>query len=410
MVSEQATTGTVADQAPAVAALLWEACNAAPDGGRLEAALERADAAWAVSLAATHRISGLLHHGLASAGLLGRMDDDAAILTTLADVQAMAETLLLPRAIGLAMPPLLAAGLEPVVLKGAALLDRYPATGTRPMEDVDLLLPRSQHTTAVHALQAAGWQVVRRPAADRYDTTLSHAEVPTLPLELHYGLESWYERYTGIDAETLWRSRRPVECLGHQAFALPVEEEIVLLAQHAGKPFHRFARLIWMADLAMVVAGAERTGGVDWDRLAGLAVQQGCRTVVGTALAMAERAGVSAPLELFELPTKGWRAGAVGDLRDPLRPVRSDVPSFHLRFSLCDRPWRRAVLAVGALHGMPWGRRLIWPVRAAGQAARRWGQLHGAAPSRPGCESGRLGGRRIGKRRDTDGSRAEGGV
>ncbi len=372
--------GADVGRARTTAALLWEACNAAPDLGRIEAALaEGVDAGSLVSLAAAHRVSGLLHRMLAGAGRLEDLGAEAVPLAALADVQAMAEMLLLPNAMALAVAPLVDAGLEPVVLKGAALLDRYPAPGTRPMEDVDLLLPRSFHPQAVEVLRRVGWQVVRRPGADRYDTVLSHPDVPTLPLELHYGLEGWYERYTGIDADALWRARRPVDCLGQRAFALPVEEEVVLLSQHAGKPYHRFARLIWIADLAMVVAAAERSGAVDWDRLVATAGAQGCRTVVGAALAMARSAGVHAPTERFALPTGGWRAGAMRDLCDPLRPVRSSVPTFHLRFSLCDRPWRRALLAAGALHGMPWRHRVVWPVRAAGQAARRWGQLHDAA-------------------------------
>ena len=55
----------------------------------------------------------------------------------------MEAVLLIPRALALAVRPLTDAGLEPVVFKGPAVAARYPKPGLRPMEDIDLLLPRA---------------------------------------------------------------------------------------------------------------------------------------------------------------------------------------------------------------------------------------------------------------------------
>ena len=51
-------------------------------------------------------------------------------------------------------------------------------------------------------------------------------------------------------------ARQPLECAGTPAFGLPPAEELVVLAAHAGKPHHRFVRLVWIADLAMIVGDA----------------------------------------------------------------------------------------------------------------------------------------------------------
>ena len=217
-----------------------------------------------------------------------RSGPDRAVVGAVADAFRMEALLLVPRAVALAVRPLTDAGLEPVVFKGPAVAARYPEAGLRPMEDIDLLLPRADHVRALGALGRAGWEVARPGAGDRYDTALTHPEVPSLFLELHYGLEGASQRVTALDPETLWRLRRPMECAGTSAFGLPPADELVVLAAHAGKPHHGFVRLVWIADLAMLVGDAARRGlPVDWDLVHAAAAEARCLTVVGAALALA---------------------------------------------------------------------------------------------------------------------------
>ena len=292
---------------------------------------------------------------------------------------------MLPRAVGLSLGPLTEAGLEPVVMKGPALAARYPEPGLRPMEDIDVLLPRRWHAGALDALRGAGWRVARPGRRGHYDTVLCHPAVP-LALELHHGLQSWYERANRLSPDELWSVRVRRDCLGSAAWGLPVEHEIVLLAAHAGKPHHGFARMVWIADLAMVVGHAP---AVDWERVALLAGRARCATVVATALALARGVGVDAPAELFPLPARGWRRAALDQVLDPGWPLeRARLPLFHLRFALADTAWRRVVLLAGSAHEQPSRRRrLAWPVLAAGQATSRWRGLRpgprAAAPGPP---------------------------
>jgi hypothetical protein len=258
----------------------------------------------------------------------------------MADTFKMEALLLLPRAVALAVRPLTEVGLEPVVFKGPAVAARYPEPGLRPMDDIDLLLPRADHARAVETLVRAGWQVARTGEGDHYDTVLTHDEVPSLFLEVHFGLEAGAERVTALDPEALWARRQPLECAGTPAFGLPAAEELVVLAAHAGKPHHRFVRLVWMADLAMI---AGREANVDWDRVHAVARAARCVTVVGTALEMARRAGVDAPAGLFPLPTRGGRGTTMRQLLSVTWPLtQRELPAFRFNYALTDSWARRA--------------------------------------------------------------------
>jgi hypothetical protein len=346
---------TVTEQ---TATLLWEACRRDPDPASLRRALAGgADIGWAVSAASEQRIGPLLWRALGAAGSLDALGPDGAALGGMADACRMEALLLLPRAVALAVRPLTDAGLEPVVFKGPAVAARYPEPGLRPMDDIDLLLPRADHRRALDALGHAGWQVARPGVGDHYDTVLTHREVPSFFLEVHYGLERASQRMTALDPGSLWAMRQPLECAGTSAFGLPPAEELVVLAAHAGKLHHRFVRLVWMADLAMIVGAAATHGApVDWDRVRAVAGAAQCVTVVGAALEMARRAGLDAPAGLFPLPTRGRRGDAMRQLLSVTWPLTNlELPGWRLRYALTDARAQRvkvlfAHLALG--HGI----------------------------------------------------------
>jgi len=336
--SDAATAQTVQTvQTVQTARLLWESCRPAPDPAAVRRALcDGADLSLAVASAAEHRLVPLLWRALGAAEALDQLGAERDDLAAAADAFHMEALLLIPRAVALAIRPLTAAGLEPVVLKGPEVASRYPAPGLRPMEDIDVLLPQAEHARALDALRGVGWQVARAAGVDLYDTVLTHPEVPSLLLELHYGLERTTQRVTALDPRALWERRQPTECAGTPAFRLPLTEELVVLAAHAGKPHHRFVRLIWIADLAMVANdAAERGTPVDWDAVHGFAREARCVTVVGVALAMARRAGVEVPHGLFTLPTRGWRGETMRRLLSETWPLTNGgVPGYRLDYAL----------------------------------------------------------------------------
>jgi hypothetical protein len=327
------------------AKLLWEACRRDPDPAGVRRALAGgADTAWAVRAASDQRIGALLWRALGAADSLDDLGSDRATLGDMAEALKMEAILLLPRAVALAVRPLTDVGLEPVVFKGPAVAARYPEVGMRPMDDIDLLLPRADHQRALRALHGAGWQVTRPGAGGHYDTVLAHPDVPSFLLEVHYGLEEASERSTTLDSDALWALRQPLECAGTMAFGLPPVEEIVVLSVHAGKPHHRFVRLVWMADLAMIVGHAARNDiAIDWERVLAVARAARCATVVGAALAMAGRAGLDAPIGLFPLPARGQRGDAVRRLLSVTWPLTQlDLTDYQFNYALTDGPARRA--------------------------------------------------------------------
>jgi hypothetical protein len=356
----------------ATAQLLWEACRPDPDPDSVRRALAGgADIALAVSAAEEHRMSPLLWRSLDAAEALDILGANQAALKGTADAFAMEALLLIPHAMDLAVNPLTAASLEPVVFKGPAVAARYPRPGLRPMEDIDLLLPRTDHGRALSALAAAGWTVVRAAEGEQYDTVLTHPEVPSLLLELHFGLEAASQRVTALDPVTLWSHRQPAVVAGTPAFVLPQNEELVVLAAHAGKPHHGFVRLVWIADIAMIVRAAARDGNpVDWERVRAVADSTRCMTVVGAALSMARRAGVDAPTGLFPLPARGWRGAAMEKLLSVTWPLTHlELPGYQLNYALTD-DWMQRLKILLVLRGSGYGigghvRRISrWPRRA----------------------------------------------
>jgi hypothetical protein len=346
--------------------------------GKIATAISNGADVRAASLRAVpHGIAPLLWRALGAAGAVAALGDAEPTLRSIADVHRMEALLLFPRALSLALGPLTDGGLEPVVLKGPTLAARYPEPGLRPMEDIDVLLPAGDHARALGLLEARGWNVARAAGRDRYDTVLVHPDVPSLALELHYGLESSHERVSKLDPMALWERREPIDCLGTPAFGLPVPEELVMLSTHAGKPYHGFTRLIWIADLAMVAGSAAEKGQpVHWERVRSLAEDGRCLTLVSAALALARRIGVETSESMFPLPAQGWRAAALRRLLDVSWPMEVDDPAaFHLRYALTDGWRRRARLLVGSGHGMPVSRRVRWSAAAPMEALSRWREL-----------------------------------
>ncbi len=333
------------------ATLLWEACRREPRADSVRRALAGgADIGWAVSAASEQRIGPLLWRALGAAGSLDALGPDGAALGGMADASRMEALLLLPRAVALAVRPLTDAGLEPVVFKGPAVAARYPEPGLRPMDDIDLLLPQADHRRALDALGHAGWQVARPGGRDTNATVLTHREVPSFFLEVHYALESASHRVTALDPCTLWAMRQPLECADTSAFGLPPAEELVVLAAHAGGPHHRFVRLVWMADLAMIVGAAATHGtAVDWDRVRAVAGAAQCVTVVGAAFEMARRAGLDPPAGLFPLPTRGRRGDAMSRLLSVTWPLTNlELPGWQFKYALTDARTQRVKILVAS--------------------------------------------------------------
>jgi Uncharacterised nucleotidyltransferase len=363
------------------ASLLWESCRYEPSADAIRAMVEGGiDPARVANAALDHGVASLLWRALELSGCTGALDDFGQPVRTEAELLRFQAALFLSRAVAAAIQPLVEAGLEPVVFKGPALSMRYPAPGLRPMGDIDLILPIADHTKALAALRRCGWQVVRASDRLHYDTILAHPDVPGLDLELHHELFSWHDRPNRLRAEDLWKRRVAIDCLGTPAFGLAVEDEVIALAVHAGKPYHCFGRLIWIADLGVVAADAAAHGEIDWELVRHRAARARCETVLAVSLLSADRIGVSSPTNLKEIKGSTTRTAAIEPLLRPEWPLTPlDAGLRHrLRYALADDGRQRALLFAGAPVHEPIG---AWPgnyLTAGLRALRRWWGLRRA--------------------------------
>jgi hypothetical protein len=342
----------------------------------VEAVVDGADLEWAAEAAIRQRTGPLLWRALGMAGLGDREDLLGGRLRANADLWRVQTAMLLPDAVAAAVEPLTDAGLEPLIFKGPALAERYPEPGLRPMDDIDMILPSAQHETALAALQRAGWKVLSERAGVHYDTYLSHPKLPGLPLELHWDVALWRDRANRLRGKAMWRRRTPTSFFGVAAFGLPIEEELVALAAHAGKPFHHFQRLIWSVDISVVINHGG--GSLDWDRLRRTARREKCRTVLAVALNHARRFGVAVPDAFIEAPSGRTRQAILSPLLNEAWPLTNPDPALRhqLRYALSDSWARQAILIVGELMNGDPGDVPRAAARLTRSATRRWRQLH----------------------------------
>jgi hypothetical protein len=371
----------------ATASLLWAACRPVPDAEGVRQALDAgADLARASQLALSQRVAPLLFRALHDTDEVNLSEDWAVALSRDASRCKAHAFLVLPQVAERALSPLAAAGLTPLVFKGGALAARYPDTGLRPMDDVDLVLPPEQLDAGVSILERAGWSVVPVRRGTHHEVILTHPALPGLPVEMHRALATWRERSNWLSTGDLWQWRTPGTVFGEAAFVLPVEEELVALAAHAAKPFHVFDRLLWAVDISVVIGAADSgTNSVDWERVARIADRARCRTALAVGLSQAQRLGASSPAALRTPPARNARERALEPVLSADWPVipRTWSVLTRLRYALVDDWRQRVTLLAGQIlrYGPADAPRNAVDLSTRG--VRRWWRLRREAAHQP---------------------------
>lgn len=231
-------------------------------------------AAWTrwAEVAAAEDLEGLLYHRCRSAGLALPAEVDqrwgrAYRFTAARTLAALAELERL-------LAALAAAGIEALVLPGAALLPRYPDPGCRPMDDVDLLAAPGTAAAIPDLAASLGFASV-----PRHPTLLSGRG---LVVDLHDDpLNS--DRVSGrrmggyLDPAEVWQARRSRRLEGLPVQVLGPEDEVLYTAAHAVR--HSFRRFTWFLDLE----GTLRAD-LDWDSLRQRARHTGLERVLLQAM------------------------------------------------------------------------------------------------------------------------------
>jgi hypothetical protein len=168
------------------------------------------------------------------------------------------------------------AGIRTMVIKGVPLALRYYGDlGTRPMNDVDVLVPTERMTDALQLLEGDGWQSHRdgRRPPERLTAGFSlitdHSRIATAPdgfyVDLHWHLREQFvvpgEETTSSD--DFWAAAEPIDVAGVATRTLCATDLLLHAIVH-GLVSQRDARARWAADAMVVIETRE---AVDWDRL-----------------------------------------------------------------------------------------------------------------------------------------------
>jgi hypothetical protein len=170
------------------------------------------------------------------------------------------------------------AGLRTMLLKGVALIAaHYPDVGTRPMDDIDVLVPADQHKHALAVLERVGWSYEPDPGVGgRPAHAVALGDRRGWSLDLH--------RYALAQPEPddeLWAKSTEIELLGVPTRTLCPADQLFHVAAH-GARWNAIPPVRWLADAVAI----ERSSGesLDWHRLVAEATRR--RTTVALEAAL----------------------------------------------------------------------------------------------------------------------------
>ena len=201
------------------------------------------------------------------------------------------------------LPGLKQQGLTAVLLKGASLAPAlYPASGLRPMSDVDLLVPQSDHPRVTQLLQARGYHEEGHDQApglhdmSDYHVGLKGGPAGRVIIELHWGLVSSQQAWYAAPIAWFWQHTEPWQGDDSVRQLTPVAHLVYLsahaLLQHGASQ----SLLIWFYDLHLLA----QSGWIDWDELVAQVAPLRWGGVVGSALRAAQAAfGTHLPPDLL---------------------------------------------------------------------------------------------------------------
>jgi hypothetical protein len=245
-----------------------------------------------------------------------------------------------------ALDVLLAAAVTPIALKGLDFLHRlYTGVDQRTIDDVDLLVRRSQLRPALDALRDAGWRPPPEARARHYVRSSHHLPLRSpgpipVELELHWNLAQT-GRYA-IDVERLFDRALPLRVAERDVLRLADEDVVAhLLIHHFSHYFD--PRLKWLVDLERL----DEESRIDWPAVAGRVAGWGGTAAAGVSLLHLRKLSP----ELIHdaacgaLPAAWWRRALTWPLRSahPLelfRFTRDRRVQLFLAAAMLERPTR----------------------------------------------------------------------
>ena len=220
------------------------------------------------------------------------------------------------------------ARIDAMLLKGSSLATRYyPNPATRPMVDLDVLVPHGEAVRAIALLQRDGWQPVKQTPPHRlvgYAHAVSLVRDQT-NLDLHWNA-LWPQRRADAD-RPFWESAQRIEHQGRPAFALAPTDELFHACMHGARRSQNayswapvpLAR--WVTDAFMIA----RSCDIDWVRID----------------ALSDRFHATLQLhDAFLYLREGLGFPVPGELLAEWARARSPADQLHYELALTPRPLR----------------------------------------------------------------------
>jgi len=220
-------------------------------------------------------------------------------------------------------------GIPTLVLKGGALVPgRYRDLGSRPMSDLDVVVPTREAAAALQVLERAGWSA--RPPVTPAFIRMQHAvdlqeRGSALKCDLHWHVY-WECCQLGAD-DDLWDASVPLDFEGVATRTLGPADQLLHLCVHGSRRARR-PSLLWVPDALLVL----RAGGIDWTRLVAEARRRRVVLRVAAMLAYLVR-NFAAPVpgevlgRLEALPV-GWLEGLEYRVGNRPQGLLGELPSY----------------------------------------------------------------------------------
>ncbi len=175
------------------------------------------------------------------------------------------------------------AGIDTILLKGAALCATVSKIGLRPMSDIDLVVRQRDIDRALDLLAGEGWTPrFRTHESMRYVSHATHlTDGKNRDLDLHWSL--FHDRYlTPAEVDVLWNASVPAEVGGVPTRVLCPADQLVHTCEH-GARYDATPPFRWLADALQIVRGYG--DAIDWQRCADIAHRHGVLLPVQQTLA-----------------------------------------------------------------------------------------------------------------------------
>ena len=163
-------------------------------------------------------------------------------------------------------------GIEVILLKGAQLAHTdYPHFSLRPIEDIDLLVRRSNRSEIIRLMLEMGFSLYEtNQTCDKFflkKTSKRHRKETNIPIfiEVHSSLQTpiRLNRSFRIDMDEFWNGSQEKAAVGFPSLQLCPTYNLIYLSAHLSH--HYFSRLIWVYDIALLIHLHREE--IDWERL-----------------------------------------------------------------------------------------------------------------------------------------------